>query len=56
VIFPSVEITDTQRDAWLPNVSQDAIASWQWSKALVDRQLTADADKTDAPLPPIPGT
>lgn len=55
VIFPSVEITDTQRDAWLPNVSQDAIASWQWSKALVDRQLTADADKTDAPLPPIPG-
>ncbi len=56
VIFPSVEITEDQRDAWLPHVSQDAIASWQWTQELVDRQLTADAKHTTAPLPPVPGS
>lgn len=56
VIFPSVEITEAQRDAWLPHVSQDAIASWQWTQSLVDRQLTADAKHTSTALPPIPGS
>jgi ribose transport system substrate-binding protein len=56
VIFPSVEITEQQRAAWLPHVDQDAIAAWPWTQALVDKQLTADADKTTTALPPVPGS
>lgn len=54
VTFPLIQIDEDQRDAWLPHVAQDEIASWPWTQQLVDRQLTADADHTDAPLPPIP--
>lgn len=56
-IFPSVFIADDDRDAWLDAVGEDEIASWPWTKELVERQIDANVDGTvdETPLPPVPG-
>ena len=55
-IFPSVLITQDARDAWTNAVGGDSIATWQWTKELVDTQIQANVDGTvdDAALPPVP--
>ncbi len=57
-IFPSVFISDTDRDAWLDAVGEDEIASWPWTKELVETQIQANIDGTvdSTPLPPVPGS
>lgn len=55
-IFPSVLIVQDDRDTWLDAVDGDAIATWQWTKDLVDTQIQANIDGTvdSAALPPVP--
>lgn len=55
-IFPPVVVSDDQRDAWIAAVDDDEIASWQWSKDLVDAQIKANVDGNveGAALPPVP--
>ena len=55
-IFPPVVVSDEERDQWIDAVGDDEIASWQWTKELVDAQLQANIDGTvkDAELPPVP--
>lgn len=55
-IFPPVVVSDDARDAWIAAVDDDEIASWQWTKELVDAQIAANIDGTveTAPLPPVP--
>jgi len=55
-IFPPVVVSDEERDAWIAATGDDEIASWQWTKDLVDTQLQAniDGDVEGAALPPVP--
>ena len=55
-IFPPVVVSDGARDKWIAAVGDDEIASWQWTKELVDAQLKANIDGTveEAALPPVP--
>ncbi|WP_284154756.1 substrate-binding domain-containing protein [Algicella marina] len=55
-IFPPVVVSDDQRDAWIAAVDDDEIASWQWTKDLVDAQIKANVDDNveGAALPPVP--
>lgn len=55
-IFPPVVVSDDARDAWIAAVADDEIASWQWTKELVDAQVQANIDGTveEAALPPVP--
>ena len=55
-IFPPVVVSDEARDEWIAAVGDDEIASWQWTKELVDAQIQANIDGTveDAALPPVP--
>lgn len=55
-IFPPVVVSDEARDQWIAAVGDDEIASWQWTKDLVDAQLKANIDGTvtTAALPPVP--
>jgi ribose transport system substrate-binding protein len=55
-IFPPVVVSDEARDQWIAAVGDDEIASWQWTKELVDAQLQANIDGTveTAALPPVP--
>lgn len=55
-IFPPVVVSDKARDEWIAAVGDDEIASWQWTKELVDAQLKANIDGTvaKAALPPVP--
>jgi ribose transport system substrate-binding protein len=55
-IFPPVVVSDKARDQWIAAVGDDEIASWQWTKELVDAQLQANIDGKvkEAPLPPVP--
>ena len=55
-IFPPVVVSDEERDAWIAATGDDEIASWQWTKELVDAQLQAniDGDVEGAALPPVP--
>lgn len=54
--FPPVVVGDEERDAWIAAVGDDEIASWQWTRELVDAQLQANIDGTvaQAALPPVP--
>lgn len=54
--FPPVVVSDDERDAWIAAVGDDEIASWQWTKELVDAQLQANIDGkiAEAALPPVP--
>ncbi|MFC4270569.1 substrate-binding domain-containing protein [Sneathiella chungangensis] len=55
-IFPPVVVSDDERDKWIAAVGDDEIASWQWTKELVDAQIQANIDGkvADAALPPVP--
>jgi len=55
-IFPPVVVSDGERDKWIAAVGDDEIASWQWTKELVDAQLKANIDGKvkEAALPPVP--
>lgn len=55
-IFPPVVVSDEARDEWIAAVGDDEIASWQWTKELVDAQIQANVDGTveEAELPPVP--
>ncbi|MGF3056439.1 substrate-binding domain-containing protein [Microbacterium sp. YY-01] len=55
-VFPSVLILEEDRDTWIDAVGDDEIASWPWTKDLVDTYIQANIDDTveDAPLPPVP--
>jgi len=55
-IFPPVVVSDSARDKWIAAVGDDEIASWQWTKELVDAQLKANIDGKveEAALPPVP--
>lgn len=55
-IFPSVFIAEADRDTWINAVGDDEIASWPWTKALVDTYIQANIDDkvADAELPPVP--
>jgi len=55
-IFPPVVVSDSARDKWIAAVGDDEIASWQWSKDLVDAQIKANIDGKvkEAALPPVP--
>ncbi len=55
-IFPPVVVSDAARDKWIAAVGDDQIASWQWTKELVDAQIKANIDGkvTEAALPPVP--
>ncbi len=55
-IFPPVVVSDAARDKWIAAVDDDEIASWQWTKELVDKQLDANIAGTveSAELPPVP--
>lgn len=55
-IFPPVVVSDDARDAWIAVVGDDEIASWQWTKDLVDAQIAANINGTveTAALPPVP--
>lgn len=55
-IFPPVVVTGSERDKWIEAVNDDEIASWQWTKELVDAQLEANINGTlaNADLPPVP--
>jgi len=56
VVFPSVTITEAQRNLWLPHVPVDQFAAWPWTASLVKTQIAADKNGTTAALPPIPGS
>lgn len=55
-IFPPVVVSDDARDEWIAAVGDDEIASWQWTKDLVDAQIKANIDGMveEAALPPVP--
>lgn len=55
-IFPPVVVSDAARDQWIAAVGDDEIASWQWTKDLVDAQIQANIDGkvAEAALPPVP--
>ncbi len=55
-VFPPVVVSDEARDQWIAAVSDDEIASWQWTKELVDAQIAANIAGTvaEAALPPVP--
>ncbi|MGZ9719029.1 substrate-binding domain-containing protein [Rhizobium miluonense] len=55
-VFPPVVVSDKARDAWIAAVGDDQIASWQWTKELVDKQIQANIAGTvgEAALPPVP--
>ena len=55
-IFPPVVVNDSMRDKWIAAVGDDQIASWQWTKELVDAQIKANVDGkvAEAALPPVP--
>lgn len=55
-IFPPVVVSDAARDKWIASVGDDQIASWRWTKDLVDAQIKANVDGkvAEAPLPPVP--
>ena len=55
-IFPPVVVSDSERDKWIAAVGDDQIASWQWTKELVDAQIKANMDGkvAEAALPPVP--
>jgi ribose transport system substrate-binding protein len=55
-IFPPVVVAEADRDAWIAAVDDDQIASWQWTKDLVDAQIQANIDGTvaEAALPSVP--
>ena len=55
-IFPPVVVADSARDKWIAAVGDDQIASWQWTKELVDAQIKANVDGkvAEAALPPVP--
>ena len=41
-IFPPVVVSDKARDEWIAAVGDDEIASWQWTKELVDAQTEGE--------------
>lgn len=51
--FPSVLITEDDRDQWLKVVRTDQIASWPWTQDLVRRQI-ALSKQHELVTPPIP--
>ncbi|MFO1150514.1 MAG: ABC transporter substrate-binding protein [Alsobacter sp.] len=55
-IFPPVVVSDAERNKWIAAVGEDEIASWQWTQALVDKQIQANVDGkvAEAALPPVP--
>jgi ribose transport system substrate-binding protein len=55
-IFPPVVVEESARSKWIAAVGDDQIASWQWTKELVDAQIKANIDGkvAEAPLPPVP--
>lgn len=55
-IFPPVVVSEDARDEWIAAVGDDEIASWQWTKELVDAQLKANIEGMveEAALPPVP--
>lgn len=55
-VFPSVFISQADRDKWINAVGEDQIASWPWTQQLVQAQIKANVDNTvsKAPLPPVP--
>lgn len=54
--FPPVVVAEAARDKWIAAVGDDQIASWQWTKDLVDAQIKANIDGkvAQAALPPVP--
>jgi len=51
--FPSVLITEQNRDKWLKVVRPDQIATWPWTKALVEQQIKL-SKQGNLVTPPVP--
>jgi len=55
-IYPSVLINEEDLDEWANAVGDDEIASWPWTKDLVDEYIEANINDTldSIDLPPVP--